>query len=74
MWTSAPQALASSPDAGPAKSASQILFGELGTPWGLSSGSGQVTHRETLSSDLGPLERRNFRNLDFPCPVLPIPA
>ena len=26
MWASAPQTLASSPDAGPAKSASQILF------------------------------------------------
>ena len=71
MWASGPRTLASFPLGMLVQlySASQILFQELGTLWGLSPGSGQGTHRELAKgptekafSDLGSLGRGDFRN------------
>ena len=64
MWASGPRTLASFPLGMLVQlySASQILFQELGTLWGLSPGSGQGTHRESLFR-LGLTRKRGFQKL-----------
>lgn len=64
VWASGPWTLASCPLGMLVQlySASQILFQELGTLWGLSPRSGQGTHRESLFR-LGLTRKRGFQKL-----------
>lgn len=66
MCALGPQTLASSPLGMLVQlySASQILFQELETLWGLSPGSGEGTHRESLFR-LGPTRKRGLQKLTF---------